>query len=50
MVEVPVAKFTGTTPVASLDDLTMIDLPFQVLDGGSGAAVTWNYTSTDTSL
>ena len=50
VVEIPVAKFTGTTPVASLDDLTVIDLPFQVLDGGSGAAVTWNYTSTDTSL
>ncbi len=50
VVEIPVAKYTGSTPVASLDDLTVIDLPFIVLDGGSSAAVTMNYTSTDTSL
>ena len=50
VVEIPVAKFTGSTPVASLDDLTVIDLPFIVLDGGSSAAMTINYTSTDTSL
>ena len=50
VVELPVCKFTGSTPVASLDGLTVIDLPFTVLDGGSSAAVTMNYTSTDTSL
>ena len=33
-----------------INDLTVIDLPFIVLDGGSSAAVTINYTSTDTSL
>ena len=47
---IPVAKLTGSTPVASLDDLTVIEMPFTVLDGGSSAAVTFNYTSTDTSL
>jgi hypothetical protein len=50
VVSIPVAKFTGSTPVASLDDLTVIDLPFTVLDGGSGAAMSFHYTSTDTSL
>ena len=50
VVSIPVAKFTGSTPVASLDNLTVIDLPFTVLDGGSGAAVSLFYTSTDTSL
>ena len=50
VVEVPVAKFTGSTPVASLDDLTVQELPWVALDGGSSAAVTITYTSTDTSL
>ena len=50
VVSIPVAKFTGSTPVSSLDDLTVIDMPFTVLDGGSGAAVSFFYTSTDTSL
>lgn len=50
VVEIPVAKFTGSTPVASIDDLTQIDLGFVVLDGGSSPAVSINYTSTDTSL
>ena len=50
VISIPVAKFTGSSPVASLDDLTMIDLPFVVLDNGSSAAITMTYTSTDTSL
>ena len=50
VVSIPVAKLTGSTPVASLDDLSQIEMPFQVLDGGSSAAVTFFYTSTDTSL
>ena len=50
VVSIPVAKFTGSTPVASLDDLTVIDMPFTILDGGSGAALSFFYTSTDTSL
>ena len=50
VVSIPVAKFTGSTPSASLDNLTVIDMPFTVLDGGSGSAVSFFYTSTDTSL
>jgi len=50
VVSIPVCKFTGSTPVASLDSLTTVDLPFTVLDNGSSAAVTMTYTSTDTSL
>ncbi len=49
-VTIPVAKFTGSTPVASLDDLTAIDLPFTVLDNGSDAAVQITYMSTDTAF
>ena len=47
-VTMPVCKWTGSTPVASLDDLTTISLPFTVLDNGSDAAVTITYQSTDT--
>ena len=50
VVSIPVAKFTGSTPVSSLDDLTLIEQPFVVLDSGSGACLEWFYTSTDTSL
>ena len=39
----PVCKWTGSTPVASLDDLTTIELPFTVLDNGTDAAVTITY-------
>ena len=50
VLSIPVAKFTGSAPVASLDSLTTVDLPFGVLDNGSSAAITMTYTSTDTSL
>ena len=50
VVSIPMAKFTGSTPVSSLDDLTVIDQPFTILDSGSGACLTFFYTSTDTSL
>ena len=50
VISIPVAKFTGSTPVASLDSLTTVDLPFTVLDNGSSAPITMTYTSTDTSL
>ena len=49
-VTMPAVKFTGTTPVASLDDMTTIELPFTVLDNGSDAAITIPYQSTDTSF
>ena len=49
-VTMPVCKWTGSTPVASLDDLTTIELPFTVLDNGTDAAVTITYLSTDTSV
>ena len=42
-VTMPVCKWTGSTPVASLDDLTTIELPFTVLDNGTDAAVTITY-------
>ena len=50
VISIPVAKFTGSTPVASLDSMTTVELPFTVLDNGSSAAITLTYTSTDTSL
>ena len=50
VVSLPTCKFTGSTPVASLDDLTMVELPFICLQGPSTNAVEWTYTSTDTSL
>ena len=46
----PVCVFTGSTPTASIDDLTTIELPFTVLDNGSDAAVKIEYQSTDTSF
>ena len=46
----PKCKFTGSTPVASQDDLTRLSLPFTVLWDGSNAAVKVEYTSTDTSF
>ena len=51
VVSIPVAKFTGSTPVASLDALTVVDQPFVILDAGSGSScLEFFYTSTDTSL
>ena len=49
-VTLPVCVFTGSTPTASLSDLSTIELPFTVLDNGSDAAVKIEYTSTDTSF
>lgn len=49
-VTLPSCKWTGSTPVASLDDLTSISLPFTVLDNGSDAAVQITYQSTDTAF
>ena len=49
-VTMPSCVFTGSTPTASLDDLSTIELPFTVLDNGSDAAVKIEYTSTDTAF
>ena len=49
-ITMPVCVFTGSTPTASIDDLTTIELPFTVLDNGSDAAVKIEYQSTDTSF
>lgn len=49
-VTLPKVKFTGTTPVASIDDLTRLSLPFTVLWDGSNAAVKIEYQSTDTAF
>ena len=43
-------KWTGTTPVASLDDMTTISLPYTVLFDGTNPAVQIEYMSTDTSF
>ena len=50
VVSLPTCKFTGSTPVASLDDMTTVSLPFVALQGPSTNAVEITYTSTDTSL
>ena len=49
-ITMPACKWTGSTPVASLDDMTTIELPFTVLDNGSDAAVEIKYQSTDTAV
>jgi hypothetical protein len=49
-VTMPAVKWTGSTPVASLDDMTRISLPFQVLYDGTNPAVTIEYQSTDTAF
>ena len=49
-VTMPKCKWTGSTPVSSLDAMTTIDLPFTVLWDGSSAAITITYMSTDTSF
>jgi hypothetical protein len=43
-------QYDGTTPEASIDDLTMQALPFKVLHNGTDPAVKLEYTSTDTTL
>ena len=49
-VTMPKCVFTGSTPTASLSELTTIELPFTVLDDGSNAAVKIEYQSTDTAF
>jgi len=49
-VTMPACKFTGSTPTASISEMSTIDLPFVALDDGSNAAVKIEYTSTDTSF
>ena len=49
-VTMPTCKWTGSTPVASLDDMTTIDLPYTVLWDGSNPAITITYMSTDTAV
>jgi hypothetical protein len=40
----PAIQFTGTSPEASLDELTTMTLPFRVLDPGNGDAYTAVYS------
>jgi hypothetical protein len=49
-VTMPKCKWTGSTPVASLDGMTTIDLPYTVLWDGSSPAITITLMSTDTSF
>jgi hypothetical protein len=49
-VTMPKCKWTGSTPVASLSDMTTIDLPYQILWDGSNPAMTITYMSTDTAV
>ena len=49
-VTMPKCKWTGSTPVASLSDMTTIDLPYTVLWDGSNPAITITYMSTDTAV
>ena len=46
----PAVRFEGSSPQASLDGLTTIELPFKILDNGTDAAVTVATQSTDTSF
>ena len=46
----PACQYDGSTPEASLDDMTMQSLPFKVLFNGTDAAATLAYTSVDTAL
>lgn len=43
-------QFDGTTPEASLDDMSMQPLPFKVLHNGTDPAVKLEYTSVDITL
>tara|TARA_R110000803_G_scaffold79437_1_gene145051 strand:+ start:1390 stop:2370 length:981 start_codon:yes stop_codon:yes gene_type:complete len=49
-ITLPACKFTGSTPVANVSDLTSIDLPFVVLDNGTDPVVKIEVTSTDTAF
>tara|TARA_R110000744_G_scaffold78022_1_gene154008 strand:- start:1420 stop:2391 length:972 start_codon:yes stop_codon:yes gene_type:complete len=46
----PACQYDGSTPEASIDDMTMQSLPFKVLFNGTDAAATLAYTSVDTAL
>ncbi|MFF2406720.1 phage tail tube protein [Streptomyces sp. NPDC058092] len=44
-IECPAIQFTGDSPEASVDDVTVVELPFRVLDPGDGTpAITLTYT------
>ena len=47
---IPAVRFEGSSPEASLSDLTTIDLPFRVVDDLSNEPWTLVYRSTDTAL
>jgi hypothetical protein len=49
-VTLPACKFTGSTPVSSLTDLTTQPLPFKALFNGSDPMCTITYVSTDTAF
>ena len=49
-VTMPKCKWTGSTPVASLDDMTTIDLPYTVLWNQSDPAITVTYMSSDSAV
>ena len=45
----PLVQFTGSSPKASLEEISSLALPFKVLHGAS-TAITMEYTSTDIAL
>jgi hypothetical protein len=49
-VTLPACKWTGSTPVASIDDMSTISLPFVALDNGTDPAMQIQYMSTDTAF
>ena len=49
-ITLPACQFTGETPKSSFDDLTKQALPFVVLDNGTDAPITIEYTSIDTTM
>ena len=50
VITMPACQYTGESPEASLSDVPKQALPFDVMWNGTDAAVTIEYTSTDTSL
>jgi hypothetical protein len=46
----PACQYDGSTPEASIDDMTAQTLPFKVLHNGTDPAVTLAYTSVDAAL
>jgi len=49
-ITMPAVRFTGSSPVASLDALTSIEIPFTILDDGTNAAVTIATQSSDSAF